>query len=80
MACDFTGHPTIFPNVEMLHNNILGATKKLRCRVDIEDFKNDIMNSKRHLRFKTKCLCMIIIWFVHTGSNPLISKHRKIST
>jgi hypothetical protein len=29
MVCDFIGHPTIFPNVEMLHNNILGVIEDL---------------------------------------------------
>jgi hypothetical protein len=29
MVCDFTGLPTIFLNVEMLHNNILGAIKEM---------------------------------------------------
>jgi hypothetical protein len=39
MVCDFTGRPTIFPNVEMLHNNILRAIEEMRSRVDIEDEK-----------------------------------------
>jgi hypothetical protein len=39
MTCDFTSRPTIFPNVEMLHDNILGVIKKMRCKVDIEDEK-----------------------------------------
>ncbi len=39
MVCDFISHPTISSNIEMLHNNILGAIEKMRCRVDIEDEK-----------------------------------------
>jgi hypothetical protein len=29
MVCDFTSHPTIFPDVEMLHNNIIGAIEEM---------------------------------------------------
>jgi hypothetical protein len=29
MVCDFIGHPTIFPDVEMLHNNILGVIEEM---------------------------------------------------
>jgi hypothetical protein len=39
MVCDFIGRPTIFPNVEMLHNNILGVIEEMRFRVDIENMK-----------------------------------------
>jgi hypothetical protein len=29
MVCDFRGRPTISPNVEMLHNNILGTIEEM---------------------------------------------------
>jgi hypothetical protein len=40
VVCDFIGHlVTISPNVEMLHNNILGVIEEMQSRVDIEDEK-----------------------------------------
>jgi hypothetical protein len=67
MVCDFTSRPTISPNIEMLHNNILGAIKEMQCRVDIEDEKNNIMHLRRHLCFKLQCLCMIVLWLFIQG-------------
>jgi len=39
MVCDFLSNPTISPDVEMLHNNILGAIEEMRSMVDIENKK-----------------------------------------
>jgi hypothetical protein len=40
MVCDFTSRlVTISLDVEMLHNNVLGAIEERRSRVDIEDKK-----------------------------------------
>ncbi len=37
MVYDFTSHPTISPDVDVLHNNILGFIEKIQYRVDIEN-------------------------------------------
>jgi hypothetical protein len=40
IVCDFIGHiMTISLDVEMLHNNILGAIEKMQSKVDIKDEK-----------------------------------------
>jgi len=38
MFCDFINClAIIFPNFEMLHNNIIGTIEKMQIKVDIED-------------------------------------------
>jgi hypothetical protein len=40
MVCDFISYfVTIFPDVEMLHNNILGFIEEMQSTMDIKDEK-----------------------------------------
>jgi hypothetical protein len=67
MVCDFTNHlTTIFPNVEMLHNNILGAIEEMQSKVDIENEKKQHNAFEKTLSFRLQCLWVTILWlFTH---------------
>jgi hypothetical protein len=80
MVCDFIGHlVTIFVDVEMLHNNILGAIEEMQYKVDIKDEKNNIMHLRR-LGLQIPMPLDDNTMVVHTWSNRLISKHKKSNT
>jgi hypothetical protein len=80
MVCDFISCPTIFPDVEMLHNNILGAIEKMRFRVDIEDVKERHNAFEMALGFQIPMPSNDSTMVFHIGSNLLIFKHRKSGT
>jgi hypothetical protein len=81
MVCNFIGRlVTISPNVEMLHNNILGVIKEMQSKVDIEDEKKQHNAFEKAFGFQTPMPLDDGTMVVHIGSNPLILKHKKSST
>jgi hypothetical protein len=58
---------TISLNVEMLHNNILGAIEKMQSKVDIKDKKEQHNAFEKALGFKFQCLWMTILWLFTKG-------------
>jgi hypothetical protein len=79
MVCNFIGRlVTISPNVEMLHNNILGVIKEMQSKVDIEDEKKQHNAFEKAFEFQTPMPLDDSTMVVHIGSNPLILKHKKV--